>query len=121
MHNFSGQHPATLVAEITRQGAAAALAPDAAAGLVLRDLRLSGLLADEAAVEFVDTRLEKHTYPIPTLGLAAARRGLERRLAQRRVRLLGRSGRWDYLNTDGIFRAVDEFMRDDLPELERLA
>jgi len=121
MDNFSELCLPTLVAEITVKGAAAGMQPDAIGAFVLRDLKTTGILPEESAVEFVDVRLERYTYPIPTLGLAAARRRLEAGLERRRVFLLGRSGRWDYLNTDGIFRAVEDFAQKRLPELARLS
>jgi protoporphyrinogen oxidase len=117
MQSFSPRRPATLVAEITRKGEAAARGADELGARVLRDLLARGVVAAESDVEFVDVRLQRYTYPIPTLGMARARRALEEELEKRRLYLLGRSGRWDYVNTDGVFMAVDAFAASRLGAL----
>ncbi|MBI5244173.1 MAG: FAD-dependent oxidoreductase [Elusimicrobia bacterium] len=117
MHNFSLSRPRALVAEITRKGSVSSAAPDALVSAVLRDIRSIGMLLDEADVEFAQARLEKYTYPIPSLGLSEALAKVEERLKPERIRLVGRSGRWEYLNTDGVFRRADDFIRDGLAEL----
>ncbi|OGR56586.1 MAG: hypothetical protein A2X36_10985 [Elusimicrobia bacterium GWA2_69_24] len=115
--SLKGEGPDTAAAEITRRSGAGSLDTGALTGRVLADLRAAGILADEADVEFSAVHLERHTYPIPTLGLEAARREVEESLAARGIFLLGRSGRWEYLNTDGIFLAAERFMSERLPAL----
>lgn len=115
--NFTGDGHATLVAEITRKGRAADMGAHALVKAVLRDLVSLGIVRSEDDVALAEAHLERHTYPIPTLDLPDARRAVEESLARRRLFLLGRSGRWDYLNTDGVFLAVEDFVRRRLAEL----
>ncbi len=110
MHAFDEDRPATLVAEITANGRGDGLAGDAAVSLVLRDLREAGLLADESDVALARAHREPYTYPIPTIGLPRALETVERSLGERGLYLLGRMGRWQYVNTDGVFLGVDEFL-----------
>lgn len=111
MHAFDPDLPATLVAEITANGRGAGLSKAAAIERVVRDLRGAGVLASEADVELTHAHLERYTYPIPTVGLPRALESLESALSERGVFLLGRMGRWQYVNTDGVFLGVDEFLR----------
>jgi len=106
-HNFTAR-PEALVAEITL-AESAGLGREELLGRVVRDLAAAGLIGSESSVETAELHLEKYTYPIPTVGMPEARAELEERLASRQVRLLGRSGRWDYLNTDGVLEAVEAF------------
>lgn len=115
MHNFDPERPPTLLAEITRKGEAASWSPGQAVERVLADLRGAGLIPREEDVGLAEARLERYTYPIPTLGLERARRELEDRLAPRRLYLLGRSGRWEYMNTDGVFAGVERFLKERFP------
>lgn len=107
MSAFRPDAPTTLVAEVTRKDGTPA--PDALAADVVAGLVGAGLVAGEADVEFAECRLERFTYPIPTVGMEADRKRLEDSLAARRLYLLGRSGHWDYVNTDGIFARADAF------------
>ena len=109
MHAFWSDRPATLVAEVTRKDGVT-LSPDVIVSKTLADLREVGMLASEDDVELALSHLERYTYPIPTVTMRAARAEVEARLAEKRVYLLGRMGRWDYVNTDGIFVGVDEFL-----------
>lgn len=117
MHNLRGGGPPVLVAEITRKGGAAALSPREIGDGVLRDLLDCGVLRDESAVEFVEVTLQRFTYPIPTLGLGEARRKLEDFARPRNLHLLGRSGRWEYLNADGVLVRAEAFLRERGPGL----
>lgn len=117
MHNFDPGRPPTLVAEITRKDAASGMGEAALCGRVLADLRACGILGSEEDVEFAQAGLERCTYPIPSLGLPKALAEAEERLARRRIRLVGRGGRWEYLNTDGAFRRADDLIREGLPSL----
>jgi protoporphyrinogen oxidase len=107
MHAFWEERPAALVAEITaREGQDhAALVTRA-----LADLREAGILGSEDDVAAAFPHLERSTYPIPTLGMPAARETLEAKLAPAGLHLLGRMGRWEYVNTDGVFLGVDAFL-----------
>jgi protoporphyrinogen oxidase len=110
MHNFDPARRPVLVAEITRQGAASGADSAAFVAPVLRDLRSAGILSDENDVGFTSAWLEPYTYPIQTVGLRAARDAVEARLRPQGLHLLGRMGRWEYINTDGVFARVDEFL-----------
>lgn len=112
MHNFSSCRLPTLVAEITRKGEAASMGAGDILERVVADSLSAGLLRSREDVAFAQTHVERYTYPIPTLGLDEARSEAEARLRGQGVHLLGRSGRWDYLNTDGIFLDVERFMRE---------
>ncbi len=111
MHNFTSRRLPTLVAEITRKGETAGMAGSDILERVIKDCLACGILCSREDVAFTQTHLERYTYPIPTVGLQQARSALEERLAAQGIHLLGRSGRWDYLNTDGIFMEVERFMR----------
>ncbi|MFH1723560.1 MAG: FAD-dependent oxidoreductase [Elusimicrobiota bacterium] len=117
MNSLSDERPPTLVAEITRKGPSSAAGIDGIVGRVLRDLIASGMLPGEHAVDLAQGHLERYTYPIPTLGLARAREAVERRLSGRGIFLAGRSGRWSYINTDGVFLGAEAFVRDRLGEI----
>lgn len=109
MRAFWSDRPATLVAEITRKDGEA-LSPDECVSRAIRDLRELGMLASEDDVALAQAQLERYTYPIPTVTMRAAREEVEARLAAQSVFLLGRMGRWDYMNTDGVFLHVDAFL-----------
>jgi len=94
----------TVVAEITVKGEEAD-----AQGRVIRDLLAAGILGSEDDIGLVAAHREHCTYPIQTLDLDRDRAALERELEPLGVFLLGRSGRWDYVNTDGIFARVRAF------------
>ncbi|MFH2203222.1 MAG: FAD-dependent oxidoreductase [Elusimicrobiota bacterium] len=115
MQPLDPDRPPTVVAEITRRRGAPGLTEGAVTAQVLRGLSETGILAAESDVELAAAHLERCTYPIQTLGLPEAVAGLERRLEEQGLYLLGRSGRWDYLNTDGVFLAVDRFLRETWP------
>lgn len=102
--------PTTLVAEVTRKPGTEGLGEAGILSRVLAGLRGAGLVADESDVAFAECALEPFTYPIPTVGMEPVRARLEGVLRARDLHLLGRSGRWDYVNTDGIFAAVAAFM-----------
>lgn len=110
MENFWAERLPTLVAEITYNGARPAPAPARAAEDVVRGLLETGVLDDAESVGFTDAAVERYTYPIQTVGMPAAREALETSLADRRLYLLGRMGRWEYINTDGVFLRVDDFL-----------
>jgi protoporphyrinogen oxidase len=112
---LTGAFPPTASAEITQKSGAKD--PPSLAEPVLRDLLGAGIVAREEDVEFIDCRLERFTYPIQTVGLEKDREELERRLRPRGIHLLGRSGRWDYLNTDGVFEGAEAFVRKRFGEL----
>lgn len=115
MGAFVPDAPATVVAEVTdRPGTPPA--PELAARVVA-DLVEAGVLASEGDVEFAQSSLERFTYPIPTVGMEADRARLEEGLAARGLYLLGRSGRWDYMNTDGVFAAADALVARRAAEL----
>jgi UDP-galactopyranose mutase len=115
MHNFTRKRPAAAVAEITCKGEAAALRQDELASRVLKDMKASGILCDEEDAAVAQAHLERYTYPIQSVGMRAVRDEVEEALRLRGIFLLGRSGRWDYLNMDGIFLAVSEFVEKRLP------
>lgn len=110
MHNFSSARPPTIVAEITRKGGSSARSEDLIRQ-VEEDLIGAGIIGAENDVGFTHAWLERYTYPIQTLELGTAREAVERRLQDRRLFLLGRMGRWEYINTDGVFLGVDEFLK----------
>ncbi|MEK7746259.1 MAG: hypothetical protein AAB576_06295, partial [Elusimicrobiota bacterium] len=110
MHNFTSRRLPTLVAEITRKGEAAGMGSEDILERVIQDSLSAGILRSRNDLAFTHAHLERYTYPIPTVGLPEARSALEDRLAAQGIRLLGRSGRWDYLNTDGIFLEVERFL-----------
>jgi len=117
IHNLRGFGPPTLVAEITRR---AGTAPDEAVftgAHVLRDLADAGIVLSQDDVRLLEWHVERFTYPIPTVGLDAARARVEGALAPKKLFLLGRSGRWDYLNTDGVLAAADAFAGTRLQEV----
>jgi UDP-galactopyranose mutase len=105
MHVFHGSDRQHLVAEITLKDAAGRPAR------ALRDLRRAGILGSEEDVDGVESRIVPWTYPIPTVGLPALRSRLERTLSSRGIRLLGRSGRWEYMNMDQVVGSVRGFFR----------
>lgn len=115
MSAFLPEAPTTLVAEVTKKDGTPA--PDALVSAVVAGLVDGGLVASHEDVAFAECRLERFTYPIPTVGMEADRTRLEDSLAARRLYLLGRSGRWDYVNTDGIFARADAFAAARGPEL----
>ncbi|MFA5137950.1 MAG: FAD-dependent oxidoreductase [Elusimicrobiota bacterium] len=106
MHVFHGSRTQHLVAEITLKGAASRLSGGRRQARVLRDLRKAGILGAERDVEAVESRVVRWTYPIPTVGLPKLRARMEAVLSRRGIRLLGRSGRWDYLNMDQLVGSV---------------
>jgi len=114
-HNFTPKRPAAAVAEITCKGEAAALRPEEVASRVVGDMQASGMLRREDDAALARAHLERYTYPIQSVGMRAARDEVEEALRLRGIHLLGRSGRWDYLNMDGIFMAVEEFVKARLP------
>lgn len=114
MHNFSRGRPPVLVAEVTDKGGGPS--GQELCGRVLAGLREAGMLLEEE-VEFVQADREACSYPIQTLDLRRARGDLEDALLPLGISLLGRSGRWEYLNTDGVFTAVDEFLSSRGAEL----
>lgn len=114
-NSLSGELPPCAVIEITQKDGPSDLSSLSAP--ILKDLRAAGMLEREEDVEFVDCRLERYTYPIQTVGLERDREALEGRLRPKRLHLLGRSGRWDYVNTDGVFLGAEAFVRERCAEL----
>lgn len=111
MDALGPERPPTVLAEVTRKGGSTERDAPAVLAAVLEDLKEGGIVGDEGDVGLAECSLERYTYPIQTVGLEAAREGLAGRLAAEDIHLLGRSGRWDYVNTDGVFLAVEAFMK----------
>lgn len=95
-----------VVAEATVKGGGAVPPEDS----VIRDLLSAGILDSENDIGLVSSHREACTYPIQTIGMEEDREALESLLAARGIHLLGRSGRWDYVNTDGIFARTRAFI-----------
>lgn len=113
MHNFAPSRPPTLVAEITRKGSASGEDSSKLIEPVIGDLLEAGILGSRDDLGFQTAWLERYTYPIQTVGLSSARDAVESRLKKQGLYLLGRMGRWEYINTDGVFRRVDEFLTEN--------
>jgi len=110
----SGRLP-VVVAETTKKSET--LPPDALTAAVLRDLQEAGILDSEESVGLAQTHLEPNTYPIQTVGMEDNRARLETHLRSMGMHLIGRNGRWDYVNTDGIFLSVEAFVQERVEEM----
>lgn len=114
MHVFYRSRRHHLVAEITLKGPLRKASVRALERRTVADLAKVGILGRKADVSSVESRVVDHTYPIPTVDLPPAKSRVERFLAKRGILLVGRSGRWDYLNMDHIVETVWDFF-DNLP------
>lgn len=103
--NLSGTGLPVLTAEITRKEEAATWTPAQVTSRVITDLLATGVLENESDIGLAECHLERFTYPLQTLGMEVTRAAVEGRLKAQHLHLLGRSGRMDYVNTDGIFLA----------------
>ena len=101
----------TILAEITRKGVWKNKSPSEAVSAVMSDLIARGVIDDEGDVAVAQAHIETNTYPIQTLGMPEAREKIEAVLNARNIYLLGRNGRWEYINTDGVFIGVANFLK----------
>jgi protoporphyrinogen oxidase len=109
MHIFCRTPFHYLVAEITWRKEIARMPPHELERRVVEDLIQAGILSKRSDVEKVSGKLVPFTYPIPTLGLSKALRELDTAFAKERISLLGRNGRWEYLNMDQVIEQVWDF------------
>ena len=65
---------------------------------MIRDLAECGLLGSKDDVAMSQAAVERYTYPIQTLGMPEARASLEAVLEPKGLFLLGRMGRWEYID-----------------------
>ncbi len=111
MHNFSEEFLPALVAEVTNKEAVRQMSPEQIQAGVLKDLTRLNIIKNSRDVAVTDIRYVPYTYPIPTVDLDSVKDTITRRLERENILLVGRNGRWDYLNMDGILRSVSEFIR----------
>ncbi|HVA66793.1 MAG TPA: FAD-dependent oxidoreductase [Elusimicrobiota bacterium] len=109
-HAFHPLSPHHLSAELTWKKPVKTMAEPDIRGRVIRDLMGVGIIGDASDVMTAQSRLVPYTYPIPTIGLEGRLRRLERRFERAGIYLVGRSGRWDYLNLDQIVEKVWSLM-----------
>lgn len=108
LHNFSRAAGCSIVAEITRRGESTAADAAMLRERTIADLLACGIIRGRDGIELTETRLVRHTYPIPTHGLSAWRDMITQRLAAQHLHLLGRNGRWEYLNIDETIQQADQ-------------
>ncbi|PCI39329.1 MAG: hypothetical protein COB53_03480 [Elusimicrobia bacterium] len=108
MGSFSADGLPVVVAETTKK--TDSLTADALTERVLKDLSALGVLGSQEDVGMAQTHLESCTYPIQSVGMEKIREKMEGALTERGMHLLGRSGRWDYVNTDGVFANAQRFV-----------
>jgi protoporphyrinogen oxidase len=108
MHAFH-RAPQQCVVEITWKGAVKKMTPQAIRRRVLQDLLKAGILHRMSDAAKLEMRRVPFTYPIPTMGLEQVKARIERDLGRQSVRILGRSGRWDYINMDQVVESVWRF------------
>jgi len=110
MHNFDLEFPPCIVAEITVNNGLIDLRRENLEELVIKDLVGLGIIPTADHVALTDTRTIHYTYPIHTVGLNKLKGELASTLERNNLYILGRSGRWDYLNMDGVLSSVWEFL-----------
>lgn len=104
MHNFSNKFPAAVVAEVTDKYNVELRK------YVVSDLLRAGIiLGRDCIAEIAEKRVE-YTYPIPTIGTSSLVEVIENELRELNLHLLGRNGRWRYINMDGVIKEVDEYV-----------
>jgi len=110
VHAFHRSTPQHLTAELTWKSPVSKMALPDVQKRVIRDLMGAGIIGDASDVMTAHSRLVAYTYPIPTIGLESRLRRLEQRFERAGIYLVGRSGRWDYLNLDQIVEKVWSLM-----------
>ena len=110
MHNFSNKFLPALVAEITEKNNVLDKTDDEIKNAVVQDLFRGGILESLSEIVELDIKRLKYTYAIPTIGLKDIKRTIKDLLEKHNLFLLGRNGNWDYLNMDGVFLSVKEFI-----------
>jgi protoporphyrinogen oxidase len=106
MHTFSDLFPQACVAEYTVKEGESVNAEEHMERVV-RDLRRRDIVSDAKDIQTVVSHLENYTYPIPVTGEIEEKRRIRGYLSERGIDLLGRNGRWDYMNMDQILKEVD--------------
>lgn len=111
MHNFSNEFLPALVAEVTEKGDILNMSNEEIEEIVIKDLLRLGIIESEDDIAVKDLKRIEYTYPIPTVGLVDIKNKIRTILQTHNLFLLGRSGNWDYLNMDGVFLKVKEFVQ----------
>ena len=120
-NNFSSEFPPTLVAEITQKGSKLYdKTSEEIVELVIKDLLRLGIVKSREQIAKTDMKLIEYTWPIPVVGSADLKEQICEILRKHRVYLLGRSGKWDYLNMDGVILNVEKFITENAYLLNRV-
>jgi protoporphyrinogen oxidase len=104
MHNFSDRFLPTVVAEVTDRNS------KEVKDFVLKDLLMLGVIEHRKDIATMFERMVEYTYPIPTIKSDLLITCIENRLERYNLHLVGRSGRWKYINMDGVIKEVDEYV-----------
>jgi len=113
MHNFSKSFLPTVVAEVTDRG------EKDVGRKVIDGLINARVLKTHGDIAVTKTVRVPYTYPIPTIQSKEVVDQIERRLRSYNLHLLGRNGRWQYINMDGILKEVDEHVEDIISNSRR--
>jgi len=103
MHNFSENFPPAVVAEVTDRGM------NSVKEFVIYDLLNKKVIESGGDISAVTCQRIQYTYPIPTLNADTLVGEIEKELQNYNLHLLGRSGRWRYINMDDVIKEVDEY------------
>lgn len=114
MHNFSSEFLPALVAEITQKGTILNKTEEEIKNFVIKDLIRIGVIDSTDQIAETDIKLVKYTYPIPTIGLEAVKENIYNILRKHNIFLLGRNGKWDYINMDRVILNVHEFVNKNI-------
>lgn len=107
MHTFSKKFPTSLIAEITKKDIINNMSQTEIVDRVVDDLVGLKILDSKNQIAVTDIKLVEHTYPIPTIGLSESKLDIHEEAKKLRLHLLGRNGNWDYINMDGVLKAVE--------------
>lgn len=117
MHNFSPDFLPAAVIEVTQKDGLLDNDLDQIRDRVINDFIQQGMIASFDEIETTDIKLLKYTYPIPIVGLDEIKEEIRRELEKYNIFLLGRNGRWDYINMDQVILDVKDFVREKLNRL----
>jgi protoporphyrinogen oxidase len=102
MHTFSNDFPTALVAEVTANKIPENMTEDELVTNIVEDLLEDKIVTNRDDIEKTDIKLIDYTYPIPTSELETMKTEVEDQLEAENLFLLGRNGRWDYVNMDSV-------------------
>jgi protoporphyrinogen oxidase len=119
MHNFSDLFLPACVAEVTQKGGISGLTAEEIKSIVLRDLLRLGIIGSSGEIAQTDIKFVEHTYAIPTVGLGKIKTKISEVLKAQNMFLLGRNGNWDYINMDGVFLNVRDFINNKFAQLDQ--